>query len=360
LGSGSDRRPGPKIAIVRLTSLGDVVHTLPLAAALKRELPDSWILWIVEEHERVLVEQNPAVDQVIVGPSRRWRREAWNPLNHPRILREMAALRRQLRALRLDLAIDVQGLPKSSLFTCLTGSGVRIGFGFRSVRDPFAAFFTNRHVTPPTSAAHIVDQNMALLGPLGIAPSPVSFPLPTFGEASRRIDDFLRDGGLQPKDRLVVLLPGTRGRAKQWPAEGYLEVAQRLALVGGVRLALVGSPAERDLLQGIAAPLERAAPLLFTGPIDELVELLRRARLVIGNDTGPLHIAAALGRPTIGLFGPTRAERTGPYGPEARSLQSRTKRMRDLPAQAVVSAALSSLEAPGGVDGLGMPPVATR
>jgi heptosyltransferase-1 len=320
-----------------------VVHTLPLAHALKEGIPGSYIVWIVEEHERIMVADNPAVDEVVVGPSRRWRREALTPWGAVRVLREMGALRRRLRSLRIDVAIDVQGLPKSSLFTLLTGAPRRVGFGWLSVRDPFAAFFTNRHVDPGPSVPHIVDQNLRLLSAFEVEAGTTRFPLPPFAQAEDRTDRFLREHALSPSERLVVLLPGTRGLAKQWPPERYADLAVRLSGLEGVRLALVGSPAEEDLLARVGAGLDARRPIRFTGPIDELVSLLRRAALVLGNDTGPLHIAAALNRPTIGLFGPTRAERTGPYGPEGRSIQSPTRRMRDIGLETVVGAALERL-----------------
>jgi heptosyltransferase-1 len=160
----------------------------------------------------------------------------------------------------------------------------------------------------------------------------------------RRRAAFLGEHGLGTSDRLVAVLPGTRGPAKQWPPERYLELARRVAPMQGVRLVLVGSPDEHSLLDRIVRGLDGHSPITFTGPIDDLVVLLRRANLVVGNDTGPLHIAAALGRPTIGLFGPTRSERNGPYGPTGWSIQSPTGRMRDIAVEGVLRATLERLE----------------
>jgi heptosyltransferase-1 len=330
------------IGIVRLTSLGDVVHTLPVADAIRRQRPGARIVWIVEEHEHALLRDNPAVDEVIEGPTRRWRRALWTPWGTLRILPEVRALKARLRALKLDVVIDVQGLLKSALFTLHTRAPRKIGFGFRSVRDPLSALFTKEHVTPPARAAHIVDQNLALLSPLGISAGEVCFPLPPFPEAEKRTEALLSGHGVGGKERLVALLPGTRGPRKQWPPESYLELARALSLRPGVRLALVGSPAEEGLLASVARPVD--APITFTGPIDELVALLRKADLVVGNDTGPLHIAAALGRKTIGLFGPTRSERNGPYGPTGSSIQSPTSRMQDIPVAEVLRTSLDRLD----------------
>jgi heptosyltransferase-1 len=333
-----------QIGIVRLTSLGDVVHTLPMAHAIRQHDPTAHIVWIVEEHEHALLRNNPAVDEVIEGPTRRWRQLLRTPWGAARLVPEFKVLRDRLRSLRLDVVIDVQGLPKSSIFTVLAHAPIRIGFAWRSVRDPFSAFFTNRRVTPPPTAAHVVDKNLSLLEPLGIHGGEVRFPLPAFSEAHVRTAAFLGEHGLGPRDRLVAVLPGTRGPAKQWPPERYLELARHLAEMRGVRVVLVGSPVEQPLLEGIVRGLSGHAPITFTAPIEDLVALLGRADVVVGNDTGPLHIGAALGRPTIGLFGPTRSERNGPYGPTGWSIQSPTGRMRDIGVKGVLEATLERLD----------------
>ena len=333
-----------RIAIVRLTSLGDVVHTLPVAHALRRYRPGSYIIWIVEEREQALLVDNPAVDEVVVAATRRWRQELRTPAGAVKAIREFSALRHRLRSLELNVAIEVQGLLKSTIFTVLTGAPVRIGFGWRHARDPLSSIFMTHRVAPPPGAAHIVEKNLSLLGPLGITPDQIAFPLPAFRGAERKVDILLQQYHVPGHDRLVVLIPATRRPSKQWPSPRYREVAERVARGPGVRVLLLGGPGEEGLLRSIARDLDGRCIPLPTMPISELVVLLRRAYLAVGNDTGPLHLAAALGVSTIGLYGPTSAARNGPYGPRVRAIESATGRIEDISVGEVLRAVTEWLD----------------
>jgi len=332
-----------RVGIVRLTSLGDVLHTLPVAHALRLHDPTAYVVWIVEEREQSLLLHNPIVDELVVGPTRRWRRALRTPSGARRVLREWAELRDRLHALRLDVAIDVQGLLKSALFTVLTRAPKRIGFDWRHARGPLSPLFTTHRVIPPPEAAHVVDKNLSLLGPLGIPVRDVEFPLPVVPEAEWRADTLLRGHGVKPDDRVVALLPATRRAVKQWPPAHYRGLAERLGTVPGIRVLLLGGPGEGALLDGIARDVDRGLIATADGAIPDLVALLRRAHLAIGNDTGPLHVAAALGIPAIGLYGPTRAERNGPYGPRGRAIQSPTDDMKAISIDGVFRVAMECL-----------------
>ena len=345
-GAAGDATTSParvNVAIIRFTSLGDVVHTLPVAAALRRHLPNARIVWLVEERERILLQDNPVVDDVLLVPLRRWRESLWRAADRRAAWAELRALATRLRALALDVAIDVQGWAhKTSPFALLTRAPVRIGFDRAHARDSLSPLATNRHVTPPSDARHVVDQNLCLLGPLGIdSREPAEFPLPVFAAGDVQALDWRRAHGLAPEERPIVLLPSTRGEAKRWPAEAFRELGRRLLLARpAARLLVLGGPGEERLLEEVrqGLPPDRAyawAP----GPIPALVGILRSAQLAIGNDTGPLHLAAASGVPALGLFGPTQGARNGPYGAHGAYLQSPTGRMSDLGMDAVFDAA---------------------
>jgi len=334
--------PSERIAIVKLTSLGDIIHTLPMAAAIRDHRPDASVIWIIEEHEQVLLRGNPVVDEIVVAPLRRWRRWAWEGRLAP-VVREIRGLNARLRALRADVAIDVQGWThKTSPIVALTRAPMRIGFSRTHARRPWSTRFTTHQVTPPPEAAHVVDQNLALLQPLGIDAT-ARFVLPDWPDAERRAIEWMEMERIAAGTP-IVLLPSTRRRSKFWPATAFAELARRLAATTGRPLVMVGGPGERPLLEEILA--RAATPTLRSytpESITDVARFLARASLVIGNDTGPLHLAAVAGVPAIGLFGPTRGARNGPYGPSGNYIQSPTRRMSDIPVDQVFAAAARAL-----------------
>ena len=335
----------PRVAIIKLSSLGDVVHALPVAHALRRALPSAHLTWVVEAREYAILRDHPDLDAVVPVDTRLWRRLIWRPAGARQVLGKVGRLRERIRRASFDVAIDLQGLLKSGLLTAYTGAPVRIGFSAGRCRERWNALFTNRHVTPPDSARHVVDQYLALLAPLGIVPGPAEFHVPVPAAAERRIEEFLVNEGVKPGDRLVAINPGAGHPQKRWSVARFGALAERLATDAGARVLLLWGPDEAHMAREISLALPAHSALLAP-PTDlgELAALLKRCRLMIANDTGPLHLAAALGTPALGLYGPTRAERNGPYGTRCRGLQSPDGTMTGLQVADVFEAARGMLE----------------
>ena len=310
------------VALVRLSALGDVVHGLPVATALRGRWPDARITWIVERRHGALLQGHRALDAVIAVDGHRWR-NARRPSAIAAALREIAAVRRQLRDARFDVAIDLQGLLKSGLMTAATGAPRRIGFTPARCRESLSALLTNRHVAPPSAAVHVVDQNLALLGALDLRPDgEARFDIPVDTTAETRIDDFFTAAGLKPRDGVVVLNPGAGRSAKRWPAERFAELARRIITGGIGKVLVVWGPGESDLAASIVEGCRSADALIAPATdVHGLVAVLRRASVMVSGDSGPLHVAAALGVRCVGLYGPTSARRNGPYGTAHRTIQ---------------------------------------
>jgi heptosyltransferase-1 len=262
--------------------------------------------------------------------TRRWRRLLRRPAGLAPAWREIAAARRALRGLGLDVAVDAQGLLKSGIIAAATGAGRRIGFAADRCRERASAAFTNQRVRPPAEARHVVEQYLALLGPLGIAAARPEFRVPAWPDAECRIRQWLAARGVQAADRLVVVSPGAGRPDKQWPAAAFRAVAQAMVGLPAVRVLAVWGPGERPLAAAVAGDLGARAAVAPPTDLQELAALLRCAALVVAGDTGPLHLAAAVGAPCLGLFGPTSAERNGPYGPDCRALSSPDRSMGGL------------------------------
>jgi ADP-heptose:LPS heptosyltransferase len=253
--------------------------------------------------------------------------------------REVLALRRELGAARFDVALDLQGLIKSGILIGFTRAPLRIGFGAGWCRERPSALATNRRVTPPVHARHVVDQYLSLLEALGIKERVAEFRLPSDPAAEARMDEFFAGAGLKPRNRVVVLNPGAGRPEKRWPVERFRALATALTGAGRAYVVVVWGPGEETAARAIASA--GGPHVLLAPPTDllALIALLRRAGVVVAADTGPLHLAAALGTPCVGLYGPTRAERNGPYGAGHRTLQAPDGRVETLGVEDVAAVA---------------------
>jgi lipopolysaccharide heptosyltransferase I len=312
------------LLVIRLSAFGDVIHTIPAVVALREALPETAIAWAVEPPYAELVEIVARVRAIRVSLKQ------WS-------LARINAARRDVRG--FDASIDFQGLIKSSLIARASGARDRYGFARDVIREKPAAWFVNRPVTIDRST-HVVEWNVDLARAF-VQRSPTcgaDFPV----RGGRRLESlrytdfapFAADpsGRLAGFDGRIVLLPGAGRQEKQWPAARFAELARR---IGNDALVAWG-PGEEALARSIGAEVAPATNFR------ELAFLLGRARLVIGGDTGPLHLAAALGTPVIGLYGPTDPARNGPHGQLDRVVESftTTKSMRSIAVEDVTTAIL--------------------
>ena len=335
----------PRIALIKLSSLGDVVHALPVAATLRAARPSARLTWVVERREAAILRGHPALDEVVVADTRGWRR-ARRPGAVRAALGELLGLRRRLAAARFDVAVDLQGLIKSGAITAATRAPVRVGFHRGWGREPLGALFTNRHVTPPPAARHVVEQYLALLEPLGITERRLEFRLPAVAAAEGRIDEWLATAGLKPQRRLVVLNPGAARADKRWPVAHFATLAARLGQDAGAHVVVAWGPGEESAARAIVERAGAAGPRVWLAPptdLDALIALLRRASVMVAADTGPLHLGAALGTPCVGLYGPTSAARNGPYGTRHAALTAPAGAMAALEPPTVLPAVLERL-----------------
>ena len=302
----------PRILITRLSAIGDCVQTLPVASALRDRFPRAFIAWAVEAGAASLVAAHPAIDRVIVVPKR--------------MLASPAAawqVRQQLVPLRLEIAIDPQGLSKSSAIGWLSGAPRRIGFAGPQGRE--ISGWLNTELVAATST-HMVDRYLELLRPLGIEREAAGYGPPRFEIAidaatRQRIASALAGAGLA--DGFAVINAGAGWDSKRWPTARFAEVARQLGIGYGLSSVVSwGGSRERAWAEEIVAGSEGHARLAPATSLIELAALVTHAKVMIAADTGPLHLAAAVGTPSIGLFGSTRRESCGPYGPRNIALQA--------------------------------------
>jgi heptosyltransferase-1 len=336
------RDTAPRIALVKLSSLGDVVHALPVARALRAWWPRAELTWVVERREQAILEGNPDIDHVVPVDTRLWRREFRRPVGAAAVAVKLRGLVRRLARGRFDVAVDLQGLWKSGVITALTRAPLRAGLARAHCRERANAWFTNRRVTPPANAAHVVDQYLAVAAGLGVDLSvvgPPAFPIPAEPAAEASVGRWLEDEGVKPGTLLTLLNPGSGGDHKRWAVEAFRRLGEELTVRLGGRVAVAWGPGEEPLARATAHGMRTGALVPPPTTIPEMIALTRRATLVVGGDTGPVHVAAVLGIPTVGLYGPTSARRNGPYGPRAAAVQSSTGRMDGISVEAVLAAA---------------------
>lgn len=282
------------ILVVRLGALGDVVHTVPAVAALRRAFPAAHIDWLVDAKHRGVVDLVTAIDRTI-------------PLDAP-TLSGWSAVVRTLRTTAYDLAVDFQGLLKSAVLARASGAARVIGFSLWHLREKTARpFYSDVH---DAEGGHVVFKNLRLLEAVGIHDAerqPVEFPLaavdsPALETLRERISD-------QP---FALINPGAAWPNKRWPAERFGEAAAFLRAACGITPVVLWGPGEEALARSVVAASDASAIIAPPTTIADLVALSRGAAIVVSGDTGPLHIATAVGTPTVSIFGPTDPARNGP------------------------------------------------
>jgi heptosyltransferase I len=301
------------VLIVRLGAMGDILHSFPAVTALRKTHPEWFFGWAVEPQWEKLFRANdakpgsagmPLVDRLHIVPAKRW---AKSPLSGT-TLHEIRAVRRELREARYDIAIDLQGAVRSALLAQLARPARLIGEA--EPREWAAKWLFQERVA--TRGVHVIEQSIEVVNAVAQESLPFVLPLLPCDPASEAYAEQLP----QP---LVLLNPGAGWGAKRWPAARYGEVGKRLA-ERGFHIAINSGPSEQDLANEIVQTSGGAA-MAISPSISELIAVTRRAALVIAGDTGPLHLACALNRPVVGIFGPTDPARNGPYHSPSRVLR---------------------------------------
>jgi heptosyltransferase-1 len=334
-----------RLLVVRLGAMGDILHALPAVTALRLAHPNWAIDWVVEPRWRALLSApgstargpaQPVVDRLHFAPTKEWRRSPFSL----KTIREIKTLRSQLQASAYDAVIDLQGALRSAVVGRLAGCPRLIGEA--EPRETPARWFFSERIA--TTGAHVIEQDVELASAVaGDTLTAVAPWLPVDPAAEAWCDALLNTSAPLPTTAAPAALinPGAGWGAKRWPVERYATVAHGL-IERGFRVFVNAGPGEEPLAEVIANATGGAA-LPLTASLDQLIALTRRIALCIAGDTGPLHLACALGRPVVGIYGPTDPSRNGPFGTRFKVLRSPGSR-RDHTRHATPEAGLLTIE----------------
>lgn len=301
-----------RILIIKPSSFGDVIHALPVLNGLRHRYPSARISWLVANSCAGLLEHHAALDEIIRFDRKRYGQLGRNLQASVEFTRFVGSLRER----QFDLVVDLQGLFRSGFLSLASGAPVRLGFA--DARE-FAPMFYTHRVTVRQREMHAVDRNYHFGKALGFADLPIQFHLPVSDLGVARAKHLLATHGLRPGQRYLLMGPGTRWETKLWPASHFADLARRLVDATGLRVVLIGMDSEIPL----AMQVEQLAPggvinLAGQTNLSELIALVDGAEAAVMHDSGPMHLATALNKPMVALYGPTSPRRTGPYRrPEA-------------------------------------------
>jgi heptosyltransferase I len=317
-----------KILLIKLSAVGDVIHTIPVLNKLRRRYPSAQLDWLVTPAIAELLRHNPAITNVIEFAREDWSRP-WTPAPFVSYTRLAA----KLRANAYDLVVDMHGQFRTAVFALATGAPVRIGFdrprarvwdasprtfsaearkhAWQGAREGSWLAYTD-HIPVPTLDLHAVDRYLSVGPILGLEEGPPDFSFPIPPAASANIESLLRRHDIAGAP-LVVMAPGTIWETKHWGTDKFAEVARHF-LQKGFAVALMGSRRERAICEEVARLAPGSVDVAGETTLTELAALVRRSAISVTNDSGPMHLAVALGRPVVSVFGPTDPIWIGPYG----------------------------------------------
>jgi len=302
------------ILIIRLSAIGDVINVLPALRLLRSNFPDSSITWLVEDRASEIIRDHPDLDEVIIYPRKKWQRGILKVNRSLNVISETLSFYKKLRRNHYDLVIDFQGNLKSAVMNMITGSRNRLGFGKGYCKE-LNYLSTQHHAYPAGKKIHRIEKNLSLLKELDIETNFQRPELPVTRDDEEYISNFI-EGNADPSLPIIIIHPGTSkfGSFKQWPAENYTLLADMILDRHKANVIITWGPGEVDTVNEIVKSMKHnALPACETKSIKQLTELIKRATLFIGGDTGPLHIASIMGIPVVGIYGPKDPAIYGPY-----------------------------------------------
>ena len=290
--------------IIRLSSLGDVVHTLPAFSALRKKYPDAKISWIVEEKGKEILDQVPGLDRIVPVELKRWKLGSW------RFWKEFGKLKKEIRG-KDQVAIDFQGLVKSGLMAYISGARRRIGFHRKNLKERQASLFYTESLAEVSEKDHVIEKNLKLLSLLEIEDNEFEFPLEIPEESSENVQKILTKLGYDPQKKLVLLNVGAAWETKRWYADRWIQMIKKIGSDRIFPVLLWGSEVEQELAEEVSQA--SGVPLVPILSLKDVMALIQKAAVLVSGDTFALQAAGAFTTPVVGLFGPTTPSRNGPF-----------------------------------------------
>ena len=311
-----------KILIVKLSAIGDVIHTLPALNAIRKHYPEAHITWLVEEAASEILIGHPAIDRVLISRRKTWIR-GWRSPGFSAKFRDALCFLKTLQDTRYDLIIDFQALLKSGILIALAKGKRKIGFDKGMEHMELSHLFLNERIAPVSMEHHALLRQLMLVRGIGIEWDGIEYRLPVEPEDKRRAGILLAEHGVQAGEPLIIINPGAKWKTKLWSSLKFARLADAMIERRLGKVIFTGSEEDKRLIDAIRSSMkDNAADLSGKTTLKTLAAVFEKAKFLISTDTGPMHLAAALGLPVIALFGPTAPWRTGPFGSRHRTVRA--------------------------------------
>ena len=310
------------ILIVKLSAIGDVIHTLPALNAIRNYYPEANITWLVEEDAASLVIGHKALDRVIVSKRKRWLK-ALRSLSLLSTIKDVYGFIKVLRDTRYDMILDFQALLKSGILIALARGQRKIGFGKGLEHMEHSYMFLNERIPAIDMEIHALTRGMVLLNAIGIPTNEIEYKLPVSNDDCEKVDELMKRHDINGVKFLIAINPVAKWESKLWPKERFARLADMIIDEYDARIIFTGGSEDRHIIQDIMSAMKgRALNLAGHTTLKMLAALYEKTVLVISTDTGPMHLAAAMETPVVAIFGPTAPWRTGPYGSSHRVVRA--------------------------------------
>jgi lipopolysaccharide heptosyltransferase I len=309
MSSNSSKSP-KKILVIKLSALGDVIHTLPVPRTLRKEYPDAYIAWMIEERYQELLYNNPDIDEIITIRTKVWRKN-WSKKTFNEILQTIKNLRQK----KFEIVFDLHGLIKSSVIVMLSGAKTKIGFHKNNCKEKISSIFTNKKGPYMAGGIHVVDMYLTLVqSALGVKTDVKQFPICIPEAQEQKIEGFFQNHPELTANPIIGINPGAGFESKLWKMEKFAKLSDRITNEMSYSILLLWGPGEEQKAKQIAKSMKEKCWIAPATSIQESIALYKHLKLLVSCDSGPLHLCSALGVPTISLFGPTDPVRNGAYG----------------------------------------------